>query len=77
MPKIKRKVLPLLIRRLAFDIINETPNSDVGYAEAADMVSDMWDQFIAAGAALDDLDNILNLIRWAKWEGFGFGSPLL
>jgi len=74
-----RKAKPTLappVLALVKMLVNKTPDGSVGYDEAAGMVSELWDQFDAAGATVADMENICGFIRWAKWEGFCEASPL-
>jgi len=71
-----KPVLPLAIRALVVLVINDTPDGPVGYAEAMDGVSGIWQQFDAAGAVVGDLEAIGAYIRWAKCEGFCSTSPM-
>jgi hypothetical protein len=76
--KRKTKTPPLApaIKALANTIINNTPDGSPGYDEAAATVSEIWDQFDAAGAGVADMEHICGHIRWAKFEGFCIQSPI-
>lgn len=76
--KRKTKAPPLIPAVLALVkvVVNKTAEGDVGYAEAASMVSEVWDQFDAAGATVGDMDAIMGQVRWMKWEGFGEADPI-
>jgi hypothetical protein len=64
------------IKTLANTIINNTPDGSVGYDEAANTISEIWDQFDEAGATPADMEQITGYLRWAKWEGFCINSPI-
>jgi hypothetical protein len=74
--KTKKPVLAEPIVALANNIINKTPDASVGFSEASDMVSELWDQFDAAGATVGDLEAITGYIRWRKFEGFCETAPI-
>jgi len=74
--KVIKPVLAESVKALAKTIINKTPDGDVGYSEASDTVSDVWDQFETAGANVGDLEGIQGYIRWAKFEGFCEAAPI-
>lgn len=74
--KTKKPALAEPVRVLARTIINNTPDGSPGYDEAAATVSEIWDQFDAAGATVNDMENITTYIRWAKFEGFCIESPI-
>ena len=68
--------LPEPVLTLAKKLVNNTPDGDVGYGEAADTVSEIWDQFDAAGATVADMERITGYIRYCKFEGFCKGCPV-
>jgi hypothetical protein len=76
--KRKTKAPPLIpaVLGLVKVVVNKTAEGDVGYAEAASMVSEVWDQFDAAGATVGDMDAIMGQVRWMKWEGFCEADPV-
>lgn len=77
--KRKTKVVPTLaspVLALAKIIINKTPDGDLGYGEASNMVSEVWDQFDAAGATVGDLEDITGYMRWRKMDGFCETNPI-
>jgi hypothetical protein len=76
MKQTKHPALPDAVRGLAKTLINNTPDGDIGYNEAANTVSEIWDQFDANGAVVGDLEHICGFIRWAKCEGFGLDNPI-
>ena len=68
--------LPEPVLALAKKLVNNTPDGDQGYGEAADTVSEIWDQFAEGGATVADMERITGYIRYCKFEGFCKGSPV-
>lgn len=74
--KMKKDALPEAVLTLAKKLVNNTPDGDAGYGEAADTVSEIWDQFDAAGATVKDMERITGFIRYCKFEGFCKTCPV-
>jgi len=63
MRKKKTKALPQAIVSLAKEIVNQTGDGVVGYAQAADAVSENWNQFAEAGANVTVVEGIMGEMR--------------